>query len=224
MSEFIALYQKEVEEYLALAKTQKIPAKDWKAAEEVLHKAQQSLKMMEASARGQKVAAGSTNVHQIACQRFRQEIGDLLQDVQKNELLQIKSKTYGERDVEAGGGLLEDEEEDNKQLLRGTHQTLAQATHSVRTMTANGESIKQELNKQKEQIQSAQDKIKLTNEKTQESRNLLRRLEHVGTKNKIITYGALGLVCVGVVVAMYFVLFSWEGERRNGFIYIFLEF
>ncbi|KAH9256847.1 hypothetical protein BASA81_004960 [Batrachochytrium salamandrivorans] len=196
-NEFVVIYQKEVEDGLAVVKQDKIPQGDWKGAEEQLKKSLASLQMMEATCRGLPVRDPALS---SSAKALRRELNDLMNDVQKNLLL------GGTKTGDGEGMDLEAQEAEKKQILRGSGAALNQAKQTLVGIQSNATTIIGELDKQKDTIASAKIKVDQTNDLTVESRNLLRQIESNSTRQKMITYGALLLVAIAVIACFYWVV------------------
>lgn len=199
-NEFVVIYQKEVEDGLAVVKQDKIPQGDWKGAEEQLKKSLASLQMMEATCRGLPVRNPALSA---SAKALRRELNDLMNDVQKNLLL---GAAGGKKPGDGEGVDLEAQEAEKKQILRGSGAALNQAKQTLVGIQSNATTIIGELDNQKKTIDSAINKVGQTNDLTVESRNLLRQIESNSTRQKMITYGALLLVAIGVIACFYWVV------------------
>jgi hypothetical protein len=202
-SDLVMMYQKEVEDGLSLVKSQKIPAGDWKAAEEHLKQCAQTLMLMEQKAR----SAGNSqkrDTTMVAVNSLRKEIDMLLDDVRRSSLLN-RSRIGSDDDPESGRLLDPDEEE--REILTKSQVSLENSRRALGDMHQVGLGIQNELSQQGETIHSVHGKVKHTTSLAGEGRNILRNVERAEMRNKLCAYGAVGAVFIGIVVAIYWILF-----------------
>jgi len=199
-SELVGLYQKEVEDGIALVKTQKIPAGDWKAAEEQLKQCAQTLQLMEQEAR----LSRKRDTAMLVVNSLRKEIDSLLDEVRRSSLLN-RSRVASDDDLESGRFLDPDDEE--KEILTKSQSALEESRRRLAEIQEVGTGIQNNLSQQNETIYSVHGKIKHTSVLATEGRNILRNIERAETRNKIFAYGAVVVVFIGIVIAIYWILF-----------------
>jgi hypothetical protein len=204
LSDLFHMYQKEVEDGLTLVKTQKIPAGDWKAAEDTLKQCSTTLFMMEQEARSARNAARKDTA-MVAVNSLKKEIDSLLDDVRRSSLLNRSRIGSDEEDPETGRLL--DTEASEKQTLGRSDRALQNSKKMISEMQDIGAGIQKDLSQQSETIQSVHGKVKNTNSLAGEGRNILRGIEHNEMRNKVCAYGAVVAVFIGIVIAIYWILF-----------------
>ena len=202
-SELVVMYQREVEEAIGLVKSQKIPAGDWRAAEDLLKQSQETLKLMEQEARSAR-NAHKKDVSMVSVNSLRREIDSLMDEVRKNSLLN-RSRIGSDDDVESGRLLEPDEGE--RDVLKRSHDALLHSRRVLGEIQETGVDIQKNLSTQNDSISSVHGKVKNTNTLATEGRNILRNIERTEMRNKICAYGAVIAVFIGVVVAIYWILF-----------------
>ena len=204
LSDLFQMYQKEVEDGLTLVKTQKIPAGDWRAAEDTLKQCSTTLFMMEQEARAGRNASRKDTA-MVTVNSLKKEIESLLDDVRRSSLLNRSRIGSDEEDPEMGRLL--DPDEDERQVLGRSQRALDNSRKMLMEMQDVGAGIQTNLAQQNETIQSVHGKVKNTNTLAGEGRNILRSIERNEMRNKFCAYGAVGAVFIGIVIAIYWVLF-----------------
>jgi len=201
-TELLVLYQKEIEEGLALVKTQKIPAGDWRAAEEQLKVCANNLRLMEEETRAARNAS-KKDITMVTINSLRKEIDSLMSDVKKSSLLN-RSRIASEDDPETGG-LLDDEDE--RAILSSSQSALDKSRKNLIEMQEVGTDIQSNLEQQTHTIKGVIKKVRTTDKLASESRNILRGIERAELRNKFCAYGAVILVFIGIVIALYWIMF-----------------
>jgi hypothetical protein len=204
ISDLFHMYQKEIEDNLSLVKSQKIPAGDWKAAEEALKSCQHTLVLMENEARaGRDTTRKDTAL--VTVRSMRKEIETLLDTVKKNSLLN-RSRFGSDDEEEERGGLLGGDNDD-QQILKRSGQALHESRRVIGEIKQTAANIQIDLEAQSQTMHSISGKVEHTNRISTVARNLLRTIEKNETRNKLFAYGAVVAVFIGIVVAIYWVLF-----------------
>lgn len=198
MSDLAHLYQSEVEDDLEVVKSEKIPAGDWKSAEDLLSKCDQTLLMMEQASR-----SSSKKETMATCTSLRREVEALKDEVKRKALL-AKPKFSEEEDDDD----IESQAADEKQMLVKSGQTLQQARKNAIGLQEIGTSIVENLQRQKEVLDQASSKVSRTNSLTQKGRDLLRTIEKAQMRNKIFYFGSIAMVVVGVMLLVLWIFFK----------------
>ena len=199
----VVLFQQEIEEAIGIVNSQKIPAGDWRAAEDILKQSQQTLKLMELKVRSPRNAQ-KKDVFMVSVNSLRKEIDSLLDDVRRSSLLN-RSLNGSDNDpesrrlLEPNGG--------EKEILMGSQSTLINARSNLAEILETREGIQKNLSLQNDTISSVQGKVNNTNTLANKGRNLLRSFEQAEIRNKLCVYGAVLAVFIGLFVAIYWILF-----------------
>ena len=202
MSDLASLYQKEVEDYISLIKTQHIPVQDWKGADGLLKQCEQTLTLLEKESRS---AGGKRESVVTVVASLRRELDALNQEVKKKVLFSRNRRGSSDDDPEKGG-LLNDNEEDRK-ILSKSKIALKKSTASMQVMSEQGLEIQRQLEEQEQTMRSALGKMNKTDQLSQEGRRHLNEIERGELRNKIFMYGAVIIVFIGIVVMLYYVFF-----------------
>jgi hypothetical protein len=205
-SDLLLSYQKQIEEALELVKFQKIPAGDWQGADNILKECLQMVMLVEQKLRVKTDLTLSqhrdTGATKLAVKSLHKEIDSLVAEVNRNLLLRNFSRgSLTEDDPE--NGLLESEQE----ILKRTGNNLRHANDTLIQIHKEAIGIQENLEAQRETLNSIHQKVGLTNRILIAGRNVIRKLETATIKGKVCAYAAVVAVMTGIVVAIYWVLF-----------------